>query len=132
MSLEDQHTDCKSLRFVTGRTADWNDIARACVCFANGAGGRLLIGIEDAADEPPAGQVVPPGLMDRLRKRVGELAVNVQVVPRLRKAANAGEYIELTIVRASGRGVDHRWSLLPAHRRRLQAGPRRRCPSVGQ
>lgn len=24
MSLEDQHTDCKSLRAVPGRTADWD------------------------------------------------------------------------------------------------------------
>lgn len=102
MNLEDQHTDCKSLRLVTGRSADWDDVARACVCFANGAGGRLLIGIEDGAEEPPAGQVVPPELIDRLRKRVGELTVNVQVLPRLRIAANGGEYVEVVIVRASG------------------------------
>ena len=47
MSLEDQNTDRKSLRTVIGKTVDWDDVARACVCFANGAGGRLLIGIED-------------------------------------------------------------------------------------
>ncbi len=56
MTNEDQHTDHKSLRLVTGRTADWDALARDCVCFANGAGGRLLIGIEDGADEPPPGQ----------------------------------------------------------------------------
>lgn len=47
MPLEDQHTDRKSLRTVTGKTADWEALAKDCVCFANGAGGRLLIGIED-------------------------------------------------------------------------------------
>ena len=47
MTLEDQHTDRKSLRTVTGKTADWDALSKDCVCFANGAGGRLLIGIED-------------------------------------------------------------------------------------
>lgn len=31
MSLEDQHTDRKSLRAVVGRTGDWDDVARAYV-----------------------------------------------------------------------------------------------------
>ena len=47
MTLEDQHTDRKSPRTVIGKTADWDALAKDCVCFANGAGGRLLIGIED-------------------------------------------------------------------------------------
>ena len=37
MTLEDQHTDLKSLRIFTGRTADWDALAKDCVCFANGA-----------------------------------------------------------------------------------------------
>lgn len=36
MTLEDQHTDRKSLRTVTGKTADWEALAKDCVCFANG------------------------------------------------------------------------------------------------
>ena len=55
MSFEDQHTDRKSLRTITGKNADWDALARDCVCFANGAGGRLLIGIEDGAALPPDG-----------------------------------------------------------------------------
>jgi len=82
MSLEDQNTDRKSLRSVIGRTADWEALARACVCFANGSGGRLLIGVDDGEELPPAGQAVPPELLDRLRKRIGELTVNVQALPR--------------------------------------------------
>lgn len=100
MTLEDQHTDLKSLRTVTGRTADWDALAKDCVCFANGAGGRLLIGIEDGEASPPAGQTVPPELLDRLRKRIGELTVNVQALPALRRAANGGEFIELLIDRS--------------------------------
>lgn len=100
MTLEDHHTDRKSLRKVTGRTADWDDLACACVCFANGAGGRLLIGVEDGEVLPPVGQVVPSDLLDRLRKRIGELTVNVQALPTLRRASNGGEFIELVVDRS--------------------------------
>jgi uncharacterized protein (TIGR02646 family) len=62
MTLEDQHTDRKSLRTITGKTADWDALARDCVCFANGAGGRLLIGIEDGEALPPSEQTVPGGI----------------------------------------------------------------------
>ncbi len=65
-------------------------------------GGTLLIGIEDNAEAPPANQRVEPTLLDRIRKRVGELSVNVQVVPELKRHENGGEYIALTIPRASG------------------------------
>jgi ATP-dependent DNA helicase RecG len=100
MTLEDQHTDRKSLRAVTGRRADWDDVARACVCFANGSGGRLLVGIEDGETLPPAAQVVPADLLDRLRKRIGELTVNVQALPSVRRASNGGEFIELVVERS--------------------------------
>jgi len=101
-SRESQHLDRKSIRKVTGSTADFGELAQDCVCFANSAGGTLLIGIEDHADAPPAGQRVDPALLDRIRKRVGELTVNVQVVPELKRHENGGEYIALTIPRAAG------------------------------
>lgn len=100
MTLEDHHTDRKSLRKVTGKTADWDDLAKDCVCFANSQGGRLLIGIEDAETDPPAGQGIPPGLIDRVRKRIGELTVNVQALPSVQRAANGAEFIELLIDRS--------------------------------
>lgn len=86
MSIEDQYTDCKSLRKVTGKTADWAELARDCVCFANGSGGRLLIGIEDGVSVPLADQTISPSLLERIRKRVGELTVNVQVLPAIERA----------------------------------------------
>ena len=101
-SRESQHLDQKSLRKVTGPTADFGQLARDCVCFANGAGGVLLIDIEDDDDAPPAGQRVDPALLDRIRKRIGELTVNVQVAPELKRHENGGEYIALTIPRAAG------------------------------
>ena len=59
-------TDRKSLRAISGRSADWDDLARACVCFANGAGGRLLIGIKDGEELPPPAQTVVPDLIENL------------------------------------------------------------------
>ena len=101
-SGEGQHLDRKSLRTVTGKTAGFAELAKDCVCFANGSGGQLLIGIEDDAAEPPAGQRVPAGLIDRIRKRVGELTVNVDVAAEVRTGEGGGEYIVLTIARAVG------------------------------
>ena len=45
---ESHHSDHKSLRKVMGTAADFAEVARDCVCFANGAGGTILIGIEVA------------------------------------------------------------------------------------
>jgi predicted HTH transcriptional regulator len=101
MSLKGQHLDYKSLRAVTGRTADWTELAKDCVAFANALGGRLLIGIEDEASEPPTGQRLPANLPDTLRRRLGELTVNVSVRPSVQIAPNGAAFIELTIDRAA-------------------------------
>ena len=100
MNLENQQTDRKSLRIITGKTADWSEIAKDCVCFANGQGGRLLIGIEDGEVLPPPSQTIKPELLDTLRKRIGELTVNVQALPQIMTADNGGQFIELTIPRS--------------------------------
>lgn len=99
---ESQHLDHKSLRKVAGSTADFGELSQDCIGFANSAGGTLLIGIEDGADAPPANQRIDPALLDRIRKRVGELTVNVQVVPEARRHENGGEYVSLTVPRATG------------------------------
>lgn len=102
MTRENHHKDRKSLRLVTGRTADFQALAADCVCFANAAGGTLEIGIEDDADLPPADQRVPPELPDQIRRRIGELAVNVQVAPQSVKAVNGGEYVVLAVAPSIG------------------------------
>jgi ATP-dependent DNA helicase RecG len=101
MTREDQYTDLKSLRTITGKTADFRPLAQDCVCFANGAGGRLLIGFEDGQTLPPADQLVSLELIDQVRKRMGELTMNVQALPSLQKAANGGQFIELVIERSA-------------------------------
>lgn len=100
MSLEGQLLDQKSLRAVTGKTADWSEIAKDCIAFANATGGRLLLGIEDGRDAPPAGQQIPAGLPDTLRRKLAERTVNVAVLPDVVTAPNGGQYIELRIPRA--------------------------------
>jgi len=95
---EGQQLDRKSLRVVQGTSTDFEELAKDCVCFANGSGGQLLIGIEDDASLPPPGQCIE----SRIRKRVGELTVNVTVIPEIQTAMNGGQLIVLTIQRAIG------------------------------
>ena len=100
MSLEGQLLDQKSLRAVTGKTADWNEIAKDCIAFANATGGRLLLGIEDGQNAPPADQHISADLPDTLRRKLAERTVNVAVLPDVVTAPNGGQYIELRIPRA--------------------------------
>lgn len=72
MSLEGQLLDRKSLRSVTGKTADWSEVSKDCAAFANATGGRLLIGIEDGRVDPPAYQQIPAELPDILRRKIVE------------------------------------------------------------
>jgi ATP-dependent DNA helicase RecG len=99
---ESQHLDRKSLRMVTTNAAGFSELAHDCVCFANGAGGQIHIGIEDGQAHPPPGQRIGPSLLDRIRKRIGELTVNVQVLPELHRDEGGGEYIVLTVPRSVG------------------------------
>ena len=84
----------KSLRLVTRRNPDWDEVARACVCFANGRGGVLEIGVEDGEAGPPPGQTIPAGLADRVFERVAALTLNVSpAFPEVRRAAGGGEVL---------------------------------------
>jgi len=100
MSGEGQDIECKSLRLLTSRKADWDGVAKDCVAFANARGGRLLVGIEDSEAEPPAGQKVPADLVEKVQKRIGELTVNVTVAARICPAPSDGEYLEVRVSRS--------------------------------
>lgn len=100
MSQEGQLLDQKSLRSVIGKSADWNELVKDCIAFANATGGRLLLGIEDGQDAPPAGQQIPADLPDTIRRKIVERCVNVAVLPDVVTAANGGQYINLAIPRA--------------------------------
>jgi ATP-dependent DNA helicase RecG len=110
--LEGQLLDQKSLRAVTGKTADWNEIAKDCIAFANATGGRLLLGMEDGQGAPPSGQQIPPDLLDTIRRKIAERTVNVAVLSDVITAPNGAQYIELRILR--GMAVDATPSLRSA------------------
>lgn len=101
MTGEHHRFEKKSLRKVLGQRADWQSLADSCVAFATALGGTIMIGIEDDAVLPPQGQKIPRNLPDTVRRRVGELAVNVAAQPELRTAANGAEFIELHIPRSA-------------------------------
>ncbi len=94
---ENQDIEKKSLRVITGRTADYSELAKDCVCFANGRGGTIYIGIEDEEEMPPRSQKIHSDLPDTLRKRISELTINVGTHTEKKTAENGGEYIELKI-----------------------------------
>ncbi len=100
MSQEGQLLDKKSLRAVLGKSANWTELAKDCIAFANALGGTLLIGIEDGQDNPPANQTIPPDLPDTIRRKLAECTVNVTVFPATRTAANGGQFMALDIPRA--------------------------------
>ncbi|MEE3448564.1 MAG: RNA-binding domain-containing protein, partial [Bacteroidales bacterium] len=62
--------DKKSLKTVQGRTADFTELAKDCVAFANAKGGSLHIGIEDDNDFPPENQKIDPLLPEKIVKRI--------------------------------------------------------------
>lgn len=98
---ESQTYDKKSLRAVTDKTADFDEIAKDCVAFANRDGGHLAIGIENDDDLPPASQCVSETLKEKVVKRLNELTVNVALVPRILTSENGGEYLDLEILRSA-------------------------------
>jgi len=89
--------DKKSLRLVWGKTADFGELAKDCVAFANTFGGKIAIGIEDDSDLPPIGQHIPEDLPEKIMKRISELTMNVAVTPEISTAENQGQYIILHI-----------------------------------
>ncbi|MBU0488816.1 MAG: putative DNA binding domain-containing protein [Bacteroidetes bacterium] len=97
---ENSHFDRKSLRIITGKTADWKELAKDCVCFANGVGGEIHIGIEDGESEPDPTQKIPRELIEELNKKIPNLTLNVGVAPVIEVAENGGEYINLVIHRS--------------------------------
>lgn len=101
MNNEDSNFDRKSLRVITGKTANWDEVSKDAVAFANAKGGRLLIGIENSAVQPPAGQWIAEDIPDLVRRRIRELTINVEVFPEICLADNDGQYLDVRIPRAS-------------------------------
>lgn len=95
---ENQFIEKKRLESVTGRTANWKELAKDCVCFANSRGGIIHIGIADKGLLPPPDQKVERNLPFIVQKKITENTVNVGVKAEVKTANNGGEYIELHVM----------------------------------
>ena len=98
---ENSILDKKSLLITEGKKADWKELAKDCVCFANSYGGKINIGIEDDEEEPKENQVIDTKLIEAIQKRISSLTINVGIAPIIRTSSNGGEYIELSVLRNS-------------------------------
>ncbi len=65
---ENAKYDKKSLKTVLGKTANFGELAKDCVAFANSNGGCLTIGIEDDAQLPSPQQVIPEDLPKKISR----------------------------------------------------------------
>jgi ATP-dependent DNA helicase RecG len=99
--LENSDLDKKSLALILGKTANWRELAKDCVCFANAHGGTIVIGIEDDEDLPSPSQKIDPQLIEAINKRLPALTLNTGIAPQIVEAENGGEYIALKIFRSS-------------------------------
>lgn len=98
---ESQTYDRKSLKTVTGKTADFDELAKDCVAFANRDGGHLAIGIENDEELPPVSQRISGTLKEKVVKRINELTINVALIPHIITSENGGEYLDLEVLRSS-------------------------------
>ena len=93
--------DKKSIKTVTGRTADFTELAKDCVAFANAKGGYLHIGIEDGETLPPADQLINDTLPEKIVKRINELTINVALQTNIVTEENGGQYINLRVLQSA-------------------------------
>lgn len=97
--VEDKNKDYKSLRKVTGKTANLKSLAETCVCFANAQGGEIIIGFEDKESTPPASQKIDQTVVNDVVKKLRGLTDGVGIVnPEIITHDNGGEYFILRIL----------------------------------
>lgn len=94
---ENAQYDKKSLKHVQGNTANFGELAKDCVAFANSHGGYLAIGIEDDTELPDANQKISEDLPESIIKRLNENTYNVAINAEVITAENGGQYIKLNI-----------------------------------
>ncbi|MCU0359456.1 MAG: putative DNA binding domain-containing protein [Bacteroidia bacterium] len=97
---ETKNADKKSLKFLNGKNTDWNELAKDCVCFANGQGGYIFIGIEDKKALPPEKQkIADRTIPDIIQKNIAHRTVNVGIAVTIETAINKAEFIRVQVFR---------------------------------
>ena len=99
--IENSLYDRKSIRAITGKTADFPEVAKDCVAFANAQGGKIEFGIEDSETLPPASQVIDDKLAVELVNKIAGLTNNVVVNAEIETKNNGGDVLVLHIYRSS-------------------------------
>jgi hypothetical protein len=109
VSLAGQLLEQKSLQAVTGKTADWNEIARHSAAFANVSGKPLLVWylVQSAGCTQATRYFVDPGLQSYSESAISDIHQRIggEIHPeRVRRALE--ELIERGAVRFEG---NYRW-----------------------
>lgn len=99
--IENSLYDRKSIRAITGKTADFPEVAKDCVAFANAQGGKIEFGVEDDETLPPASQVIDEKLAVELVNKIAVLTNNVGVNAEIETKNNSGDVLVLHIYRSS-------------------------------
>lgn len=97
---ENKNIDKKSLKFLKAKQTNWDELAKDCVCFANGQGGFIYIGIEDKEKLPPEKQAITDrNLPDVIQKNIAHRTVNIGIAVTIEIAENKAEYIKVQVFR---------------------------------
>lgn len=99
--IENSLYDRKSIRAITGKTADFPEVAKDCVAFANAQGGKIEFGVEDDETLPPASQMIDEKLAVELVNKIAGLTNNVVVNTEIETKNNGGDVLVLHIYRSS-------------------------------
>lgn len=91
--------DKKSIREITGKNPDWNEVAKDCVAFSNAQGGVIDYGIEDNSEVPPIGQTIDETLPVTLMNKISGKTINVTAFAEILLHENGAQYIRLHISR---------------------------------
>lgn len=97
--IENSEFDKKSLKIIVGNTSDWSEFAKDCVCFANGKGGTIIIGIEDKEEEPNPNQKIDDSLVEKVNKIIPQRTIGVAISAVKEVRQNGGEVINVKIFR---------------------------------
>ncbi len=95
---ENQFIEKKKIDVVVGKTANWKELAKDSVCFANSRGGTIYVGIANDSTLPPSDQKIDTDLPFKIKKKIAEHSVNVGLDATIKIAENGGEYIELNVL----------------------------------
>ena len=92
--IENTLYDKKSLRTVIGKTANFDELAKDCVAFANAQGGIIEIGIENKEKLPPADQTFDGTLPVKVVNTISGLTNNVTLQANEETKSNGSDQNE--------------------------------------